>query len=152
MGTITRCGTGYLYDDWFCANSDTAYEYFRRDYHKSLGKVTALRLDHIGNRKERIHSFGFVFADSRLREIGSFSQQPVRRVKCHFMGLVDISYCRMIGLHDVMRAFPSASALSDEDYRIIIDKIFSADSQLLFQVGKNQKVGRTSKSLNKRYR
>lgn len=153
MGAITRCGTGYLYDNWFCTNSDTAYEYFRKDYHKSLGKVTALRLDHTGNRKERIHSYGFVFSDPYLTEINTFLQQkPARRVKCHFMGLVGISYCRMVGLQDVVRSFPSVSALSDEEYQIVIDKIFSEGSQLLFQVGKNQKVGRTSKSLNKRYR
>lgn len=153
VGTITRCGTGYLYDNWFCTNSDAAYEYFRKDYHKSLGKVATLRLDHIGNRKERIHSYGFVFSDSYLQSINAtIPQIPAKRVKCYFMGLVGISYCRMIGIHDVLRSFPSASTLSDEDYRRIIDRIFSSESRLLFQVGKKEKVGRTSKSLKKRYR
>ena len=142
MEQITRRDGIVYYGEQRCESIDDAYCRFRSDYHRGLGKEVYQRLDRLGQRVERIHGHGFVFAGGN-----SFGDKfkPLGRTKCRIMGLVGISYVRVIGLWD----YPE---LQEEEFEQWLDWVYARGSGALRTVGTRDKVGRTSKRLKTRYR
>jgi hypothetical protein len=89
---------------------------------------------------ERVHGFGFEFLHRILPPEGCGG-----KTRCRFLGLVYLSYCRLVGLWD----YPD---IPEEKFDEWFDWAFSRGSGALRTLGKNRKVGRTSKTLKKRYR
>ena len=120
MEQITRVDGRLYYGTKQCMSVDDAYSRFRDDYHRSLGREKSNRLDRLGQRKERIHGFGFVFSGdvSDLERFGGG-----KRYRCRLMGLDDW-----------------------------LDWIFSRGNKSLITTGICDKVGRTNKRKNTRYR
>lgn len=142
MEQITKQDGRYCYGERGCADIDEAYVLFRRDYHSTLGRDASRRLDRLGQRKERIHGFGFCFDDGA---VSGFDAGAVGRVRYRLLGLVGIHYCRIIGCWDY-------AGVGDDEFDGWFDTVFRKGSGLLRMVGTDQKVGRTSKRLNKRYK
>ena len=139
MEQITRRDGVYYFGDRRCIDVEDAYRRFRDEYHESLGRAVYKRLDRIGQRKERIHGFGFDFDCG----YGNLSDR-YGRTRYRLLGLVDISYCRLVGMWD----YP---ALSDNEFDGWLDWAFSRNSGGLTMVGRRQKVGRTGKKFGTRY-
>lgn len=140
MEQITKRDGYYYYGEHKCDDASEAYSLFREDYHKSIGRVASRKLDRTGQRKERVHGFGFCFDSDVLPPPGEFG-----KVKCWFLGLVNLSYCRLTGIRD-------CPDLPDEQFYEWLDWAFSRGSGAVRTVGLKQKTGRTSKRLRKRYR
>lgn len=142
MEQITRVDGRLYYGTKQCMSVDDAYSRFRDDYHRSLGREKSNRLDRLGQRKERIHGFGFVFSGdvSGLERFGGG-----KRYRCRLMGLVGISYVRGVGIWD----YPD---VADADFDDWLDWIFSRGNKSLITTGICDKVGRTNKRKNTRYR
>ena len=137
MEQITSHDGVFYYGGQRCDDIEDLYQRFRRDYHDSIGRKAFRRLDRLGQRKERVHGFGFVFGD---REGMVYGQQPRR--ECFLLGLVNVSYCWIVGLSDVR----------DESVDAYVDRLFEKGSGMLKFIGKRSGLGRTSKLLKKRYR
>ena len=138
---ILRNGALY-YGEKRCRTIDDAYKYFRKDYHTALGKETHGRLDRLGQRKERIHGYGFVFSgQTGLDELF----HGYKKIDCMIMGLMGISYVRVIGLWDYNK-------IPDDLFEDWFDWAFTKGNKALRTVGTKCKVGRTSKRLKTRYR
>ena len=140
MEQIVKENGVLYYGEEICVSVDDAYSKFRKDYHKSIGRASYKRLDRLGQRKERIHGYGFVFEPGY-----SITHFTGKKTVCRILGLVGISYVRIVGIWDY-------SEVQDEDFERWIDYAFSRGSGALRTVGLNLKVGRTSKRLKKRYR
>jgi len=140
MEQITKRNGIYYYGESKCVDADDAYRRFRADYHASIGRSAFLRLDRLGQRMERVHGFGFEFLHRVLPPVGCGG-----KTRCRFLGLVHLSYCRLVGLWDY-------SDIPEEKFDEWFDWAFSRGSGALRTLGKNRKVGRTSKTLKKRYR
>ena len=98
METITARDGEIYYGTHRCKNASEAYKLFRKDYNDSVGKSVYLTLARLGQRKERIHGFGFEW------EEGS---EPVweepfgyKRVSYRILGLSGIHYWRSVGSDD----------------------------------------------------
>lgn len=141
MEQITKRDGYVYYGEHKCADIDDAYERFRMDYHKSLGRKTSWRLDRIGRRRERIHGFGCVFTDeSAPREQQYF---PRGRQKIFLLGLVDIHYFWIMHLED--------NGMTDDQQFDYIDWLMmKGNKTLMFVDRKKKNTGRTSKRLNAR--
>lgn len=122
-----------------CLDAESAYCKFREDYHASIGRKAFLRLNRLGSRQERIHGFGFSFS-SAVPPFVSDTRVPYR-----ILGLVGISYCRIVGGWDI-------PCRTEDEFERWLDWAFSRGSGTLRLVGKNDKSGRTSNRLNARYR
>lgn len=138
MEKIARRNGVLYYGDKICSSVEEAYSRFREDYHKSIGKATYQRLDRLGQRIERLHGYGFVF-DTEPEEF------PCKKTDCRIMGLLGISYVRMIGIWD----YPD---VSEEDFDKWFDYAFSRKGKALKTVGRKLKTGRTSRRLKTHYR
>ena len=141
MEQITRRGNGYYYGGLRCDNADDAYEELRADYHAGLGRDASRRLDRIGQRTERIHGFGFCRNDASDLEDEFYD---VGRIDCRMLGLVQIHYCRIVGLWD-------CPTMDEDRFERLVEWLFTRGSGVLRTVGKD-KSGRTSKRKNTRYR
>ena len=142
MEQITKKDGQIYYGRVRCLTADDAYEHFRRDYHSLIGRSAFSRLDRLGQREERVHDSGFVFSPHLPLVPGKILGRvpvPVR-----LLGLVGVSYCRIIG-----EGIPS---MNEDDLEYWLDYVLQSGSGCLRLVGKNDKAGRTSKLLNKRYR
>ena len=139
MVEIKKIDGVYWYGKQRCDTVEEAYRHFREDYHLSLGKAVHLRLNRLGNRKERVHGFGFVFAD----EPGGMD---CRRVPCRILGLAHITYFRIVGCWDM--------AFGDDEFDRWLDYAFSEKNcrTALVLDNRKDKAGRTSKRLKTRYR
>ena len=139
---VKRDGRIY-YGDWLCSDADGAYRLFRNEYNASCERSAFLRLNRLGQREERIHGYGFVFSHplSFKRDDGGTGGKTRVRI----LGLVDISYCRIVGCKD----WPDN--LSDDEFEKWLDWAFSRGSGALRTVGKD-KSGRTSKRFKTKYR
>lgn len=140
MEQINRTDGIYWYGKERCDDVECAYRRFREDYHRELEKAVYHRLDRIGQRKERIHGFGFVFdTDPERMDCG--------RVPCRILGLARIVYFRIVGGWDI----PDGS---DDDFDRWLDYAFSARycrEALVFD-NRKDKAGRTSRRIRARYR
>ena len=96
MEQITRRDGQIFYGEKRCMDADDAYCRFRADYHASVGREAFLRLNRLGQRAERIHGFGFDFARKPAIPAGISGRLVVRD-----LGLVGISYCKMLGSRDI---------------------------------------------------
>lgn len=142
MEQITRKDGRIYYGTKQCVSVDDAYSRFRDDYHRSLGREKSNRLDRIGQRRERIHGFGFVFSG----DVPGLERFGCRgRYRCRLMGLVGISYVRGVGIWDY-------SDVGDAEFEEWLDWIFSRGNKSLITAGIRDKVGRTNKRKNTRYR
>ena len=142
MEQIIRKDGRIYYGEELCCDIDDAYMRFRRDYHDSIGRKAFSRLDRLGQRKERIHGFGYIFTDgeSLLREF-----HDTGRHKCYLLGLLHISYCWILGRGDM-------PDFDEDKLDRWLDWAFMKGSGALSFIGKRDKVGRTSRLLKKRFR
>lgn len=143
MEQIVRRDGRIYYGERVCRDADDAYCRFRNEYHESLGKRAYYRLNRIGQRKERIHGYGFVLGEPLRNpeaETGGGRRVPVR-----LLGLVAGSYCRILGGWDI-------PDLDEQEFDRWFDWAFSEGSGALMLVGRKDKSGRTDKKLNKAFR
>ena len=97
MVEIVRRDGRIYYGDRPCRNAEEAYEFFRNEYHASIGRQAFLRLNRIGQRKERVHGFGFDFA----KPVGGGDGFRKYGTVCYELcGRVGISYCRVFGINE----------------------------------------------------
>lgn len=80
-----------------CKSVNDAYNAFRKDYHSSLGKAVYQRLDRLGQRKEYLHGYGFIFDSSSVSE---WKPGERHRYNCYILDKVDLGYVRTIGCWD----------------------------------------------------
>ncbi len=139
MEQIVRRDGKVFYGKETCRDADDAYCRFREDYHASVGREAFLRLNRLGSRSERIHGFGFSFSSA----VPPFVQGA--RVSYRILGLVGISYCRIVGGWDI-------PCDTEDEFERWLDWALSRGSGVLRLVGKNDKSGRTSRRLNTKYR
>lgn len=137
MEQIVKKDGRLYYGDQPCRNADDAYCRFRNEYHASLGRRAYHRLNRFGQREERIHDNGFVFE-------GSLGYEGDGRADVYILGLMGLSYCRMLGGWSV--------PCEDEQFEPWFDWAFSKGSGALRIVGRKQKTGRTSKRLKTKFR
>ncbi len=138
MEQITKREGTIYYGEQRCTDIDAAYGLYRRDYHKSVGRAAYKRLDRLGQRRERVHGYGFVFERCPAYE------GVQEKVRTRLLGLVSGSYCRIFGCWDV--------PCGDEAFDDWFDFVFRKGSGLVSLVGTNEKAGRTSRRLRRRYR
>ena len=143
MEQITRTDGVYYYGNHRCRSVDEVYLLFRTDYHNALGKAVHNRLDRVGQRTERIHGYGFDFSEGCEPE--SHGYEVYGKTPYWLAGLVGTSYCRMVRLWDM-------PPIEEEDFENWSDWVFTRGRKALKMLGKNRKVGRTSKRLKTRYR
>ena len=138
MAEITKVGNVYYYNGVACRNVDELYRLFHRAYNEAQGRNSSGFLQRLGQRKERAHDSGIVFAEDK--DFGVF---VAGRVECYQLGLVAGSYTKIVSVPDVLT--------EDEAYEWA-DVIFSKGSNLLKIVGRKQKTGRTSPGRKRRKR
>lgn len=127
-----------------CGDADGAYERFRDDYHRWLGKRVYRRLNRVGQREERVHEYGFCFAGGIGRP--SFYDDSFGKLDTRLLGLVCGSYCRMLGGWSV------PCGIDEPGFYDLLDWALSSGSGATRLLGRNTGVGRTNKMINKRYR
>jgi hypothetical protein len=143
MEQIVKENGQILYGKQRCTGADDAYCRFRDDYHDALGKRAYERLNRLGQREERIHGYGFVFAHPVY--FGGDDGGACKPVDSRLFGLVEGSYCRGVGAWDI-------PDYSEDEFERWFDWAFSRGSGALRLVGRKDKSGRTNKRLNARYR
>lgn len=146
MEQIVKQDGIYRYGDRRCVNVDEAYRLFRDDYHKSLGKAVYHRLDRFGQRKERVHGFGFIYP--YFYGIDGEGFEHLHRVRCRLLGMAHISYVWIIGKWDMEQ-------VDDDQYERWMDWALSGTHHRRALVMDNKaasKSGRTNKRLKARYR
>ena len=119
-----------------CRDADDAYCRFRDEYHRSLGKLAYYRLNRIGQRKERVHGYGFVFAHPLPS--GGYGGGPCGTVGARLLGIVEGAYCRAIWRRDI-------PDIPDEAFDGWFDWVLSRGSGALRLVGRQTHSGRTNK-------
>ena len=139
MEQIVRRDGKIFYGKETCLDAEDAYCKFREDYHASIGRNAFLRLNRLGTRQERIHGYGFSFTST----VPPFV--PDTRVPYRILGLVGVSYCRVVGGWDL-------PCRTEDEFERWFDWAFSDGSGALRLVGKKDKSGRTNKRINARYR
>ena len=132
----------YIYKGIDYKSADNLYDAFRYDYTNGTGRAFFKRLNRLKNRTERIHGFGMYFSESFERE-DFFKTLP--KSKYRLLGMLQISYARIIGLHDMPK-------LDEKDLEDWVDWAFSYKSNALSLVGKNDKSGRTKKAFRKLFK
>lgn len=144
MEQIVRKDGQIFYGRIQCLDADEAYCLFRDDYHRSIGKRASYKLDRLGQREERIHGYGFSF--SHPVSLGADDRRPSKATPVRLLGIVDISYYRIVGCWE----WPDN--LSEQEFERWLDWAFTKGSGALRLIGKKDKAGRTSKRLKTRYR
>ena len=143
MEKIEKRDGYFYYGDKRCVNADDAYRLFKQDYHRALGKRVYRRLERLGTRMERVHGFGIDFTQEYSDELARrFSGYG--RVRCRIMGIVGISYCRMVGIWDM-------PDVDDDEFPAYLDWLMDRRSNALYVVGRQAGSGRMDKR-KKRYR
>lgn len=141
MEQIAKKDGRFYYGDCACRDADDAYCRFRDDYHRDVGRKAFERLNRLGQRTERIHEQGFVFA----REVNPVHLLFPQSMAARLLGIIGTSYCRIIGGWDVHRG-------TDDEFGSWLDWLLSRGSGAVRLVGRKDKAGRTSKRLKARYR
>ena len=143
MEEITRQNGVFYYGHLRCDNAGHAYSLFRSDYNRSLGKAVYQRLNRLGSRKERVHSFG-------IRYSGGIPANPLgdddTNIRFIHMGLVGISYCRMTGVWWMPR-------IDDEDlFWRWLDWLLAYGNKHVVVTGRRSALyGRTSKKRRRKH-
>ena len=117
MEQIVRRDGQIFYGRIRCLDADDAYCRFRSDYHASIGRQAFLRLNRLGQRRERVHGFGFDFA----KRIGYNDFKRYGTVLYHLAGKMGISYLRVFGINDYV-------AVPDEEFERWFDWALSRGS------------------------
>ena len=100
MEQIVRRDGRIYYGERPCRDAEEAYELFRNEYHASIGRQAFLRLNRLGQRKERIHGFGFDFA----KPVGSGDEfRKYGTIHYGLLGRIGISYSRIFGIQEYGR-------------------------------------------------
>lgn len=120
MEQIVRRNGRIYYGERPCRDAEEAYDFFRDDYHASIGRQAFLRLNRLGQRKERVHGFGFDFA----KRIGDDDFKRYGTVLYHMAGKMGISYLRVFGINDYV-------AVPDEEFEQWFDWALSRGSGVL---------------------
>lgn len=141
MEQMTKVGRFYMYGSRKCRNADAAYVAFRADCIAEAGRDTSKYPDRIGRRKERVHGFGFVRESDAPLNI-----ELDKRIPCRTLGLVCLSYCRIVGAWD----FPKTE--TDSDAEQLVERMFTKGSGMLCFPGRKEHAGRTSRRLGVKYR
>lgn len=144
MAQITKRGEVLYYGEQACRDANEAYCRFRDDYHTSLGKRVFRRLN-MPNREERIHGFKCFFSLGFQFALDSEFGEPNTRIPYRLLGIVGISYARCFDGN----FFPD---YEDEKFARWLDWFLLHAGEIMYQIGKNDKSGRTSKRLKTRYR
>ena len=119
MEQIVRKDGRIYYGERPCRDAEEAYEWFRDDYHASIGREAFLRLNRLGQRSERIHGFGFDFA-RRIEDNGDEFRR-YGTVLYRMAGRIGISYLRVFGLFDY-------ASVPDEEFERWFDWALSRGS------------------------
>ncbi len=98
MVQIVRRDGRIYYGERPCRDAEEAYEFYRDDYHASIGREAFLRLNRLGQRSERIHGFGFDFTKQVHDRRDEFRRYGT--VLYRMAGRIGISYLRVFGLYD----------------------------------------------------
>ena len=141
MEQIERIDGELFYGETRCKDIEEAYRRFKNDYHQSIGRAAYNRLNRLGSRTERVHCSGFIFSKPQFNPFG----EQTGVVPIYLLGLISGAYCKTLGGWYI----PDGT---DEQIEQWIDWAFSKGSGALRLIGKNQKTGRTSKRLNRRFR
>ncbi len=120
MEQIVRRDGRIYYGERPCRDAEEAYDFFRNDYHASIGRQAFLRLNRLGQRKERVHGFGFDFA----KRIGYNDSKRYGTVLYYLAGKMGISYLRVFGINDY-------AAVPDEEFEQWFDWALSRGSGAL---------------------
>lgn len=120
-----------------CISIEEAYCRFRDDYNLSLGKGVHLRLNRVGQRKERVHGFRSYYPEFRSNYLGE-KFDGYGRVACRLLGIVGIAYVHIIGCWD----YPD---LPEEDLWDFFDWMLDKNSDGLKVVDRTLKMGRTTR-------
>ena len=134
-----RDGVVYV-DDVAVPTTEDAYKYFRSLYNAALGTANYLKLGHVGVRTSRITKTGIVFEPSYLKTLCR-KYADVPRVRCYLMGIVDASYCRIVGCYDFYDKYLTSEEAEVDRY---LDWVFSKDSGVLRQYDRRNHLGRTN--------
>ena len=144
MEQIIRKGDGIYYGTHKCDSPDGAYRLFRDEYNAAAGKKAYHKLNRIGQRKDRIHGYGFVFSGAARPE--RYNKHYCKSiVRYRILGLLGIAYCRIIGVWDL-------PDVTEEDYDDYFDWLFSYGKDMLRLVGRKSGNGRNSKRLKKTFK
>lgn len=115
MEQIVKKNGQLYYGSLHCNTINDAYNAFRKDYHTMLGKSVYRRLDRLGQRKERLHSYGFVFDD----DLQSTELLGIKhRYNCYILDKVDLGYVRTIGCWEY-------SDISESDFEKWLDWVYT---------------------------
>lgn len=132
---------GVVYvDDIAVPTTEDAYKYFRTLYNNALGAANYLKFGHVGVRTSRITQTGIVFERSYLNSLYD-KYADVPRVRCYLMGIVDTSYCRIVGCYDF---YDKYFTCDDKEVDGYLDWIFSKESGALRQYDRRNHLGRTN--------
>ena len=132
---------GVVYvDDVAVPTTEDAYKCFRTLYNTALGTANYLKFGHVGVRTSLITKTGIVFEHSYLNRLCS-KYANVPRVRCYLMGIVDTSYCRIVGCYDFYDRYFTSDECEVDSY---LDWVFSKDSGVLRQYDRRNHLGRTN--------
>lgn len=136
-----RRESGIIYvDDVAVSTTEEAYKYFRDLYNTRLGRANYLKLGHRGVRTSRITATGIVFEPSYYDFLCE-RYADVPRVRCYLMGLINSSYCKIVGCHDFYDRYLTSNEDEIDSY---LDWVFSKDSGVLRQYDRRNHLGRTN--------
>lgn len=141
MEQITKKDGKYYYGKQICSDSNDAYCRFRDDYHASLGKRVHRRLN-AAEREERIHGFHIYFSEEIQTGLDAEFKDCYKKIPYRLLGLVGISYCRGIDGSDL-------PDYDEDQFERWFDWFLSHGDELMTQVGRNEKSGRTNKNKQK---
>ena len=142
MEKITRHDGVYYYGDERCSDVDDAYSRFRSAVHAAAGRRAFLRLDRLGQRRERTHGYGFVF-NPPLPDNAVYAGRG--RTPCRIMGFLGIGYVRGIGVWDY-------GDVPDSEFDGWLDWVFTRGRGALMTLGTRDGAVRNSGRLRARYR
>ena len=133
MEQIVRRDGVLYYGKRRCNSASDAYRLFQEDHDRAVVRAAYNKLGRLGQRKERIHGFGFVRPwDDEVpgEEFLSLGQVPYR-----IMGILGISYCRIVGIWDI-------PPMSEEKFERWFEWAFTKDSGGLVLRGRKEGFGR----------
>ncbi len=145
MEQVIKGGGEVYYEGVRYKSYDALYRALRSVYHREIGRASYLRLDRYGQRKERLHSHGFVFDAHNRERLTALFADRTNPVESYLLGIVDIGYVRSLGIWNY-------GDIRDDEFDDWLDWIYSRGNRLLRTRGLRSGYGRTSKRIKARYR